>query len=166
MLYNLHNVFIVRRHDSNRACEHCGQCVTIYQAVVLQDYRIHLQLAHRVSYQLQRVRIQLEFFYRQIICIFFLQFSFEKGFQIFLKNEGLYIQLGQCNRRLIMAFFQAPRSVHCILCRGAAELRQTKTIRLMLRCDNCRLLLFANGMVSQQILRNLPNYQQPYRRFY
>jgi hypothetical protein len=33
----------------------------------------------------------------------------------------------------------------------------TKTNRLMLRCDNCKLLMFANGHLSQTQLKALPN---------
>jgi hypothetical protein len=90
----------------------------------------------------------------------------KKDFKFFEKLGTIYIaRIVYIEFRYMMAFFP-PRSVHCILCRGAAELKHTKTLRLMLRCDNCGMLLFANRMFSQEMLRNLPDFQQPYRRFY
>ena len=41
------------------------------------------------------------------------------------------------------------RDVHCPLC-SYPTLKSTKTNRLMLRCDNCKLLMFANGHLSIQ----------------
>ena len=49
-------------------------------------------------------------------------------------------------------------SVQCVLCYGQAMLKATKTNRLMLRCDRCRCLLFANSITSQVILRNLADH--------
>jgi hypothetical protein len=40
-----------------------------------------------------------------------------------------------------------------------STLKPTKTNKLMLRCNNCTLLIFANGRLSQQKLLMLPNYQ-------
>jgi hypothetical protein len=51
------------------------------------------------------------------------------------------------------------RSVRCVLCGSMATLKPTKTARLVLRCDYCGLLLFANKEVAQQILLRLPFYQ-------
>jgi len=51
------------------------------------------------------------------------------------------------------------RSVRCVLCGSMATLKPTKTTRLVLRCDYCGLLLFANKEVAQQILLRLPSYQ-------
>jgi hypothetical protein len=49
------------------------------------------------------------------------------------------------------------RDVHCPLCNYPSTLKSTKTNRLMLRCDNCKVLIFANGHVSQAQLKALPN---------
>ena len=51
------------------------------------------------------------------------------------------------------------RSVHCVLCGSMATLKPTKTTRLVLRCDYCGLLLFANKERAQQILLGLTSYQ-------
>jgi hypothetical protein len=51
------------------------------------------------------------------------------------------------------------RSVRCVLCGSTATLKPTKTARLVLRCDYCGLLLFANKERAQQILLGLPSYQ-------
>lgn len=50
------------------------------------------------------------------------------------------------------------RSVRCILCGSNATLKPTKTTRLVLRCDNCGILLFANKEASQDRLLRLPTY--------
>jgi hypothetical protein len=50
------------------------------------------------------------------------------------------------------------RSVQCMLCYGHAILKSTKTNRLMLRCDRCKCLLFANSTISQGILMNLADH--------
>ena len=39
-----------------------------------------------------------------------------------------------------------------------AEIKQTKTNHLMLRCDFCKILIFANGPLSQTWLTNLSFY--------
>ncbi len=49
------------------------------------------------------------------------------------------------------------RSVHCPLCSYPSTLKSTKTNRLMLRCDNCKVLIFANAHLSQTQLKALPN---------
>ncbi len=51
------------------------------------------------------------------------------------------------------------RIVYCPFCNWMATLKPTKTNKLMLRCNNCTLLIFANGKLSQQKLLMLPNYQ-------
>ena len=51
------------------------------------------------------------------------------------------------------------RIVYCPFCNWMATLKPTKTNKLMLRCNNCTLLIFANAMLSQQKLLMLPNYQ-------
>jgi hypothetical protein len=50
------------------------------------------------------------------------------------------------------------RSVRCVLCGSMATLKPTKTARLVLRCDYCGLLLFANKERAQQILLGLTQY--------
>jgi hypothetical protein len=40
-----------------------------------------------------------------------------------------------------------------------ATLKPTKTNKLIPRCNNCTLLIFANANLSQQKLLMLPNYQ-------
>jgi hypothetical protein len=55
--------------------------------------------------------------------------------------------------------FQWNRIVYCPFCNWMATLKPTKTNKLMLRCNNCTLLIFANGRLSQQKLLMLPNYQ-------
>ena len=44
------------------------------------------------------------------------------------------------------------KSVQCVLCSSIATLKPTKTARLVLRCDNCGTLLFANKEKGQQLL--------------
>ncbi len=55
--------------------------------------------------------------------------------------------------------------VYCPLCRsGWSILKYTKTQHLMLRCDECKLLIFANSLDSQdELLRicNIPKIQSP-----
>jgi len=50
------------------------------------------------------------------------------------------------------------RLVHCLLCNSIATVKPTRTKKLMLRCDNCRLLVFANAQESQWKLSMLPDY--------
>jgi hypothetical protein len=54
------------------------------------------------------------------------------------------------------------RIVYCPFCNWMATLKPTKTNKLMLRCNNCTLLIFANGTLSQQKLLMLPKYQFSY----
>ena len=94
----------------------------------------------------------------------------KKDFNFFEKFGAIYILVG-INKMHIDDGLFSPAKCPLSFSVEAAELKHTKTLRLMLRCDNCRLLLFANGIFSQEILRNLPNYQQPnyqgpYRRLY
>ena len=58
--------------------------------------------------------------------------------------------------------FYETRFVTCPFCGRQAHVKPTKTHRLMLRCDLCRALMFANGPDSQQYLLNLPLYQEYY----
>ena len=41
-------------------------------------------------------------------------------------------------------------------CSLMAEIKLTKTNHLMLRCDFCKILIFANAPLSQAWLTNLP----------
>jgi hypothetical protein len=52
----------------------------------------------------------------------------------------------------------ASRPVHCPSCSSLAEIKLTKTKHLMLRCDFCKILIFANGPLSQAWLTNLSFY--------
>jgi hypothetical protein len=47
------------------------------------------------------------------------------------------------------------RTVYCPLCSWSATLKPTNTFKTMLRCDHCKVLIFANGELSQQKLREL-----------
>ena len=47
------------------------------------------------------------------------------------------------------------RTVRCPSCSSIAEIKLTKTNHLMLRCDFCKILIFANGPLSQAWLTNL-----------
>ena len=51
--------------------------------------------------------------------------------------------------------------VHCLICNSIATLKGTKTRHLMLRCDYCGVLIYANQPLSQQRLVNLPDYINP-----
>lgn len=42
------------------------------------------------------------------------------------------------------------RNVYCPLCCSSATLKPTNTLKSMLRCDHCKVLIFANGELSQQ----------------
>lgn len=53
-------------------------------------------------------------------------------------------------------------TVNCLLCNLPAAVKKTKTNKLMLRCDNCKLLVFANGVDSQMKLGSLPEYSSHY----
>jgi hypothetical protein len=59
-----------------------------------------------------------------------------------------------------------PKLVHCLLCNSIATLKGTKTGHLMLRCDSCGVLVYANQPPSQQRLANLPDYINPNSFFY
>ena len=54
-----------------------------------------------------------------------------------------------------------PKLVYCPLCNSIATLKGTKTGHLMLRCDYCGVLIYANQPLSQQKLANLPDYINP-----
>jgi predicted metal-binding protein len=58
------------------------------------------------------------------------------------------------------------RYVHFLLCGDAAGVRWTKTKKLMIRCESCKSILFANGSASQQLLRNLPAFNNKANEFY
>ena len=48
------------------------------------------------------------------------------------------------------------RTVYC------PTLKPTNTLKTMLRCDYCKVLIFANGELSQQKLRELQDFSQSY----
>lgn len=50
------------------------------------------------------------------------------------------------------------RTIACLLSNLPAVVKPTKTNRLVLRCDNCGMLLFANGEDAQERLSGLPDY--------
>jgi hypothetical protein len=56
--------------------------------------------------------------------------------------------------------FYEIRFVICPFCGSQAHVKPTKTHRLMLRCDLCRALMFANAETSQKYLLNLPEYRE------
>ncbi|MGA7900194.1 MAG: hypothetical protein WCA39_15175 [Nitrososphaeraceae archaeon] len=49
-----------------------------------------------------------------------------------------------------------------------ATLKLTKTGRIMLRCNTCGAIVFANGMLAQEQIKRLPDYQfkNHMRRYY
>jgi len=49
------------------------------------------------------------------------------------------------------------RTVYCLLCDHPATLKPTNTLNMMLRCDRCRVLVFANGELSRERLSRLPD---------
>jgi hypothetical protein len=64
------------------------------------------------------------------------------------------------NSNINSAKFYEIRFVICPVCGRQAHVKPTKTHRLMLRCDLCRALMFANGPDSQQYLLNLLEYRE------
>lgn len=56
--------------------------------------------------------------------------------------------------------FYEIRFVICPFCGSQAHVKPTKTHRLMLRCDLCRALMFANAETSQKYLQNLLEYRE------
>jgi len=51
------------------------------------------------------------------------------------------------------------RTVHCLFCNSMATLKPTKTRRIMLRCNTCGALVFANWLFSQQRIRTLRDFR-------
>ena len=51
------------------------------------------------------------------------------------------------------------RAVHCLFCNSMATLKPTKTRRIMLRCNTCSTLVFANGAYSQQRIKTLRDFR-------
>ena len=49
-------------------------------------------------------------------------------------------------------------TVHCLFCNAMATLKPTKTRRIMLRCNTCSALIFANGIISQQRIQTLRDF--------
>lgn len=60
-----------------------------------------------------------------------------------------------CISNTLSIFRSWERIVHCILCNSMATLKPTKTRRIMLRCNTCGVLLFANGMLAQEQIKRL-----------
>ena len=58
--------------------------------------------------------------------------------------------------------FYETRFVICPFCGSKAHVKLTKTHHLMLRCDLCRALIFANAERSQQYLLTLPEFREYY----
>ena len=74
---------------------------------------------------------------------------------------ALYIQLGQDIQYISKLSVLDPREryVHCLFCNSMATLKPTKTGRIMLRCNTCSVLVFANGLLSQQRIKTLKDYR-------
>jgi translation initiation factor 2 beta subunit (eIF-2beta)/eIF-5 len=53
--------------------------------------------------------------------------------------------------------------VYCPICSYMATVKPTKTGKMMLRCNSCSMLMFANASLSQQYLQRLPRYD--FRKF-
>ena len=51
------------------------------------------------------------------------------------------------------------RTVHCLFCNSMATLKSTKTKRIMLRCNVCGSLVFANRILSQQRIMTLKDFR-------
>jgi hypothetical protein len=58
--------------------------------------------------------------------------------------------------------FYETRFVYCPIWGKQSHIKPTKTHRLMLRCDSCRALIFANAEMSQRYLLDLPEYREYY----
>ena len=52
------------------------------------------------------------------------------------------------NKLTVIDFWE--RIVYCLFCNSMATLKPTKTGCIMLRCNTCGALVFANGILSQQ----------------
>ncbi len=51
------------------------------------------------------------------------------------------------------------RIVYCILSYSMATLKHRKTRSIMLRCNTCSVLIFANGMLAQEQIKRLADYE-------
>ena len=49
--------------------------------------------------------------------------------------------------------------VHCLFCNSMATLKPTKTRRIMLCCNVCGALVFANGSFSHQRIKTLRDFR-------
>jgi hypothetical protein len=58
--------------------------------------------------------------------------------------------------------FNDVRFVYCPICNKQAYVKYTKTLHKMLRCDICRILIFANGPISEKYLNGLAQFQESY----
>lgn len=52
--------------------------------------------------------------------------------------------------------------VYCPICKKQAYVKYTKTLHKMLRCDVCKVLIFANGPISEQYLNRLAQFREKY----
>jgi len=50
------------------------------------------------------------------------------------------------------------RYIYCLFCNAMATLKPTKISRIMLRCNTCEVLVFANGIISQQRIKMLKDF--------
>ena len=50
------------------------------------------------------------------------------------------------------------RIVYCLFCNSMASMKPTKTDHIMLRCNTCGGLVFANGIISQQRIKMLKDF--------
>ena len=51
------------------------------------------------------------------------------------------------------------RTVYCLFYNSMATLKPTKTRRIMLRCNTCSALVFANELLSQQRIQTLRDFR-------
>jgi len=50
------------------------------------------------------------------------------------------------------------RYIYCFFCNAMATLKPTKTSRIMLGCNTCEVLVFVNGIISQQRIKMLKDF--------
>lgn len=74
----------------------------------------------------------------------------------------IIIRVIQIPNNLNNSNFYEIRFVICFVCGSQAYVKPTRTHRLMLRCDFCRALMFANADVSQKYLLNLLEYKEDF----
>ena len=82
-------------------------------------------------------------------------FSSSDPYSSYYNNQG-----NQNSNNIYNSNFYETRFVICPFCSRQAYVKPTKTHHLMLRCDLCRALMFANAETSQQYLLSLPEYRE------